>query len=111
MLMKEGNSYFWLDNWTGLCALCQIIPPNFECDHTIILVKETAEGGQWQENTLRRILPQGLAEHILEKVDPPKEEEELDRPYWKQEARSKRKIHSSVCLPGNETKTGGQQNI
>lgn len=95
MLMKEGNSYFWLNNWTGLCTLCQIIPPNFECDHTNILVKETAERGQWQENTLRRILPQGLAGHILEKVDPPKEGEELDRAYSKLEARGKLTVVSA----------------
>lgn len=78
--------------------MCHIIPPDFECDQTIVLVKETAEEGQWQEHLLRRILPQGLAEHILETICPPKEDEELDRPYLKLEARGKFTVGSAFQL-------------
>lgn len=94
-LVKQGNSYFWLDNWTGLGALCHIIPTDFAYDKTIVLVKETTEEGQWHEQTLRRILPQGLAEHILKKVNPPREEDGPDRPYWKQEPRGKFTVGSA----------------
>lgn len=31
-LIKQENSYFWLDNWTGLGALYKIIPSEFEYD-------------------------------------------------------------------------------
>ncbi|KAH0662538.1 hypothetical protein KY284_027469 [Solanum tuberosum] len=65
------------------------IKQEFEYDQTVILVKEVAEEGHWDEQTLKELLPQDLADHILQRISPPKDTEEFDRPYWKLESRGK----------------------
>ncbi|XP_060211633.1 uncharacterized protein LOC132639172 [Lycium barbarum] len=62
---------------------------NFECDPTIILVKETAEVGQWDEQLLRRILPEDLADHIVQNINPPNENGQADKAFWKLDSRGK----------------------
>ncbi|XP_060186235.1 uncharacterized protein LOC132615631 [Lycium barbarum] len=54
---------------------------DFECDPTIILVKETAEVGKWDEQLLRRILPEDLADHIVQHINPPNENGQADKRY------------------------------
>ncbi|XP_059310637.1 uncharacterized protein LOC132061989 [Lycium ferocissimum] len=96
--VQQGNSYFWMDNWTGLGALYHIIPPEFEWDPTVILVKEAAEDGQWKVDMLKEISPEDLANHILENITPPVEHKEVDRAYWKMEARGKFSVGSAFQL-------------
>ncbi|XP_060190319.1 uncharacterized protein LOC132619425 [Lycium barbarum] len=62
---------------------------DFECDPTIILVKETAEVGQWDEQLLRRILPENLADHIVQHINPPNEKDQADKAFWKLDSRGK----------------------
>ncbi|XP_060170694.1 uncharacterized protein LOC132601635 [Lycium barbarum] len=87
--IQQGNSYFWMDNWTGLGALYHIIPVEFEWDPTVILVKDVAEEGQWNEGLIRELLPEDLANHIVENISPPVEHNEVDKAFWKLESRGK----------------------
>ncbi|XP_060170676.1 uncharacterized protein LOC132601612 [Lycium barbarum] len=68
---------------------------NFECDPTIILVKETAEVGQWDEQLLRRILPEDLADHIVQHINPPNENGQADKAFWKLDSRGKFTVGSA----------------
>lgn len=56
-LIGQGNSYFWVDNWTGKGALHKLIPAGVDYDQTVVLVKEVAEAGQWNEQALRNLFP------------------------------------------------------
>ncbi|XP_060212295.1 uncharacterized protein LOC132639929 [Lycium barbarum] len=85
--VQQGNSYFWFDNWSGLGALYYITPPNFVCDPTIILVKEAANEGLWDEDMHRRALPVELADHIVQNIKPPDENMQEDKAYWKLDTR------------------------
>ncbi|XP_060202667.1 uncharacterized protein LOC132631084 [Lycium barbarum] len=71
---------------------------NFECDPTIILVKETAEVGQWDEQLLRRILPEDLADHIVQHINPPNENGQADKAFWKLDSRGKFTVGSAFQL-------------
>ncbi|XP_060182106.1 uncharacterized protein LOC132611743 [Lycium barbarum] len=81
--LKQGNCQFWLDNWTGIGALYQMVPPNFQCDYTVVQVKEVQEDGRWKEGQIRELLPVEMANHIIQKVKPPTGGDTLDRLYWK----------------------------
>ncbi|KAH0651079.1 hypothetical protein KY284_030991 [Solanum tuberosum] len=70
-------------------ALHKLIPLGVDYDQTLILVKDVAEAGQWNERYIRNLLPQNLVEYILHKINPPKDEEESNRPYWKLESTRK----------------------
>ncbi|KAH0729691.1 hypothetical protein KY290_000807 [Solanum tuberosum] len=95
LLFKQGNSYFWLDNWTGLGALYKLIPPGAEYDQTIVLLKEVAEVGQWEEQTLRNLLPYEVVEHIIQNICLPEDTKEMDRPYWKLESKGEFTVTSA----------------
>ncbi|XP_060190777.1 uncharacterized protein LOC132620077 [Lycium barbarum] len=71
---------------------------DFECDPTIILVKETAEVGQWDEQFLRRILPEDLADHIVQHINPPNENGQTDKAFWKLDSRGKFTVGSAFQL-------------
>ncbi|XP_060210427.1 uncharacterized protein LOC132637337 [Lycium barbarum] len=71
---------------------------DFECDPTIILVKETAEVGQWDEQLLRRILPEDLADHIVQHINPPNENGQADKAFWKLDSRGKFTVGSAFQL-------------
>ncbi|XP_060190710.1 uncharacterized protein LOC132619973 [Lycium barbarum] len=71
---------------------------NFECDPTIILVKETAEVGQWDEQLLRRILPEDRADHIVQHINPPNENGQADKAFWKLDSRGKFTVGSAFQL-------------
>ncbi|XP_060200436.1 uncharacterized protein LOC132628686 [Lycium barbarum] len=68
---------------------------DFECDPTIIFVKETAEVGQWDEQLLRRILPEDLADHIVQHINPPDENGQADKAFWKLDSRGKFTVGSA----------------
>ncbi|XP_060177861.1 uncharacterized protein LOC132607800 [Lycium barbarum] len=71
---------------------------DFECDPTIILVKEIAEVGQWDEQLLRRILPGDLADHIMQHINPPNENGQADKAFWKLDSRGKFTVGSAFQL-------------
>ncbi|KAG5630587.1 hypothetical protein H5410_002304 [Solanum commersonii] len=76
-----------------------------EYDQTVILVKEVYEAGQWNEHALRNLLPQKLVEDILNPVNPPKEEEEVDIPYWRPDLTGRFTVSSSFP---HQTETGSE---
>nr|XP_016477417.1 PREDICTED: uncharacterized mitochondrial protein AtMg00310-like [Nicotiana tabacum] len=63
--LKNGNSYFWCDNWTGLGALYHTSGPDHWCDDSMKYVDEVVENRAWNEMLLRELLPDELADHIL----------------------------------------------
>ncbi|XP_060190564.1 uncharacterized protein LOC132619785 [Lycium barbarum] len=71
---------------------------DFECDPTFILVKEIAEVGQWDEQLLRRILPEDLADHIVQHINPPNENDQADKAFWKLDSRGKFTVGSAFQL-------------
>lgn len=44
------------------------MPPNFQCDFTVILVQEVQEDGRWKEGTIRELLPEEMSNYIIKKV-------------------------------------------
>ncbi|XP_060216354.1 uncharacterized protein LOC132643852 [Lycium barbarum] len=85
--LKQGNSYFWLDNWTGKGSLCHNLPPNHPCDLTVVLVNEVQEEGRWKEEQIRALVPKEMANHILQHVQPPTGKDTVDKAYWKLDSR------------------------
>nr|XP_016462864.1 PREDICTED: uncharacterized protein LOC107785952 [Nicotiana tabacum] len=83
--LKNGSSYFWYDNWTGLGALYHTSGTVHWCDESIKYVDEVMENGTWNEVLLRELLPEEIAEHILEKIAPPAHQSMKDKPWWKLE--------------------------
>ncbi|XP_070054341.1 uncharacterized protein [Nicotiana tomentosiformis] len=67
--LKSGNSYFWFDNWTGLGAHYHA----------------SVENGAWNEGHLTELLPEELADHILDSITPPSDYLMMDKPWWKLE--------------------------
>ncbi|XP_070049029.1 uncharacterized protein [Nicotiana tomentosiformis] len=83
--LKNGSSYFWYDNWTGLGTLYHTSGTGHWCDESIKYVDEVMENGTWNEVLLRELLPEEIAEHILEKIAPPAHQSMKDKPWWKLE--------------------------
>lgn len=96
--LKKGNSYFLLDNWTGLGQFYHVVPREFACDETVVCVYEVAEGGVWLEQCLRELLPEDFAEHVIQNVKPPTCPEQRDRPYWMLESRGMFSVRSAYHL-------------
>ncbi|XP_060202972.1 uncharacterized protein LOC132631414 [Lycium barbarum] len=61
--VREGNSNFWWDNWTGLGALAKICPN--QSIYNKIKVKNYIEEGRWQADRLHDCIPSQLVQHIL----------------------------------------------
>ncbi|XP_059306276.1 uncharacterized protein LOC132057675 [Lycium ferocissimum] len=95
--VKQGDSYFWLDNWTGLGALCQILPPSFNMDRTVVLIKELKSDEGWDEERLREILPGTIVEHIVHSIRPPTGTEH-DKPFWKPDTKGKFSVKTAFQL-------------
>ncbi|XP_019231693.1 PREDICTED: uncharacterized protein LOC109212501 [Nicotiana attenuata] len=85
--LRMGSSLFWFDNWTGLGSLYFVTPPEFLVDETVQNVNNVVVGGQWDEMQLTQILPNDLANHILENIPYPANSEELDKPVWSLDTR------------------------
>ncbi|XP_075086240.1 uncharacterized protein LOC142168960 [Nicotiana tabacum] len=85
--LKNGNSYFWYDNWTGLGALYHASGLDHWCDESINHVDEMVENGAWNELLLRELLLDELADHILETITPPSNLSLKDKPWWKLETK------------------------
>ncbi|XP_019241016.1 PREDICTED: uncharacterized protein LOC109221004 [Nicotiana attenuata] len=102
-----GSSLFWFENWTGMGSLYFVTPPDFVCDESIHNIYDVVCNGQWNEEKIREILPEELAEHILQHVKPPGMIEDIDKPYWMLEPRGKFTVKSAWAYvrrrndPGN----------
>ncbi|XP_070056988.1 uncharacterized protein [Nicotiana tomentosiformis] len=81
------SSLFWLENWTGLGALYIVTPLDFVCDESIHNIYDVVENDQWDEEKIREILPEELADHILLHMKPPVVHDVLDNPQWMLETR------------------------
>ncbi|XP_059277620.1 uncharacterized protein LOC132031700 [Lycium ferocissimum] len=92
---KQGNSHFWLDNWTGLGSLYHATGTNFDYDRTVVQVHEAVDVGGWNEGMLRDLIPNKIVEHILSTVTPPTNQDAVDKPFWKLEARGKFTVGSA----------------
>ncbi|XP_055823945.1 uncharacterized protein LOC129892399 [Solanum dulcamara] len=79
--VRKGDSLFWFDNWTGLGALYYVNPGN-TYDARIHNVKEMVVQGRWNKKKLMEVLSKDIIDHITQNVTIPKEERDLDRPWW-----------------------------
>ncbi|XP_075105034.1 uncharacterized protein LOC142179115 [Nicotiana tabacum] len=82
-----GSSLFWFGNWTGLGALYFVTPPDFLCDESIHIIYNVVENDQWDEEKIREILPEELADHILLNMKSLLVHDVLDKPQWMLETR------------------------
>nr|XP_009757417.1 PREDICTED: uncharacterized protein LOC104210257 [Nicotiana sylvestris] len=92
---KMGSALFWFENWTGLGDLYFITPPDFFCDESVQNVNEVLNGRNWNEHKLRELLPEDLANHILQNIKPPGENMVLDKPFWMLETRGEFTMRSA----------------
>ncbi|XP_019237995.1 PREDICTED: uncharacterized protein LOC109218121 [Nicotiana attenuata] len=90
-----GSSLFWFENWTCLGSLYFVTPPDFVCDELIQNIYDVVDNGQWNEEKIREILPEELAEHILLQLKPPVMHEVLDKPWWMLESRGECSVKSA----------------
>ncbi|XP_060190872.1 uncharacterized protein LOC132620196 [Lycium barbarum] len=96
--VKQSNSYFWLDNWTSLGELYQILPSDFNIDKTLIQTKEMGNGEGWDEQRLRELLTGNIVDHIIQSVSPLSCNDTLDRPYWKLDTGGKFTVKTAFNL-------------
>nr|XP_018629644.1 uncharacterized protein LOC108946822 [Nicotiana tomentosiformis] len=87
--LKSGNSYFLYDNWTGLGPLYHASGPDNWSDESIVHLDEVVENEAWNEDQLRDLVPDELANHIIETITPPSAHNQNDKPWWKLETKGK----------------------
>ncbi|KAH0745167.1 hypothetical protein KY285_006824 [Solanum tuberosum] len=80
--IRRGSSSLWHDNWTGLGDLYTIAGEDFEWDNRYENIEDITNGGEWNEEVVREILPTELAEHIICNIKPPRGRKENDKPCW-----------------------------
>ncbi|XP_070007763.1 uncharacterized protein [Nicotiana sylvestris] len=85
--LKMGSSLFWYENWTRLGALYFVTPSDFVGDEEVQNIYDVVIEGQWNEERIRGILPEDLATHILENIQPPSRNDMIDKPVWMLETR------------------------
>ncbi|XP_070032059.1 uncharacterized protein [Nicotiana tomentosiformis] len=66
-----------------LRALYHASGPDHWCDESIKYVDDVMENGAWNEELLRELLLEELADHILDSITPPSDYSMNDRPWWK----------------------------
>lgn len=84
---RMGSSNFWYDNWTGIGALYFNVPPHFPIDESVNNVREVVDEGLWEEDRLRMLLPNYLADHIVEHIQPPVKPDILNKHHWMMDTR------------------------
>nr|XP_016502065.1 PREDICTED: uncharacterized protein LOC107820317 [Nicotiana tabacum] len=92
---KMGSALFWFENWIGLGSLYFVTPPDFVCDESIHNIYEVVYDGQWDEENIREILPEDIASHILENIQPQVSIEILDKHVWMLETRGNFTVKSA----------------
>ncbi|KAH0716077.1 hypothetical protein KY284_008982 [Solanum tuberosum] len=80
--IRRGSSSLCHDNWTGLGDLYTITGEDFEWDNRYENIEDITNGGEWNEEVVREILPTELAEHIICNIKPPRGRKENDKPCW-----------------------------
>ncbi|XP_070050041.1 uncharacterized protein [Nicotiana tomentosiformis] len=94
--IRMGSSLFWIDNWAGLGALYFITPPHFYCDEEVRNMRDVIHKDGWEVDKIMEILPEELALHILENINPPEQCEKLDISYWMLETRGDFSVKSAL---------------
>ncbi|KAF3637725.1 putative complex I intermediate-associated protein 30 [Capsicum annuum] len=79
--LNQGNSDIWLDNWTGQGDLLSIMEGGQEEQEQYKKVKDLVREGNWDEQLIRTLFTEEIADHVLKKVTPPSEVEK-DWPIW-----------------------------
>lgn len=79
---KSGNSFFWYDNWTGLEALYHASGADHWSDESIRYVDEVVKNGAWNDVLLGELLPDDIADHILENITSLADYLVKDKPWW-----------------------------
>ena len=64
-LVRSGQCNFWFDNWLGSGPLCQRLPS--VSDH---LVGDFVLNGRWNQQLLRRWVPDDIVSEIITKSPP-----------------------------------------
>nr|XP_033513784.1 uncharacterized protein LOC117278420 [Nicotiana tomentosiformis] len=89
-LHKMFARFYWSNSGngrTGIGALYHASGPDHWCDESIKHVDEVVENGAWNEVLPRKLLPDELADHILEIITPPSDLSMKDKPWWKLETK------------------------
>ncbi|XP_019252907.1 PREDICTED: uncharacterized protein LOC109231725 [Nicotiana attenuata] len=92
---RMGSALFWYENWTGLGSLYFVTPPDFVCDETVHNIYDVVQNGQWDEERIKEILPEDIAAHILDNIQPPVECEKIDNHVWMLETRGEFSVKSA----------------
>ncbi|XP_019240115.1 PREDICTED: uncharacterized protein LOC109220106 [Nicotiana attenuata] len=93
--LRMGSALFWYDNWTELGALYFQLPPNFAIDEDIQNVNELTQDRRWNVERIHEVLPADLAQHIVQNIKPPRENNELDKPFWMLETKGNFSVKSA----------------
>ncbi|XP_075079855.1 uncharacterized protein LOC142165134 [Nicotiana tabacum] len=80
--------------------------PDHWCDESIKYVEDVVENGTWNEVLLRELLPEELADHILEITTPPLDHSIKDKPTWNLE--NKWPIYCEVYLAIHKEEKRGE---
>jgi len=79
---KNGSAHLWYDNWTGLGDLYSTSEKSYEWDERYQQVKDIKKEGEWDEQLMQEIFPTEVANFIKEKIRPPREGNDTDKPTW-----------------------------
>ncbi|XP_060170522.1 uncharacterized protein LOC132601460 [Lycium barbarum] len=78
--IKQGNSLFWYDKWTGMGALYFMCEEDNR-DPNVQNVYDLVENGTWNLVKLREMIPEDIVQHIMDNIMPPVEDKEEDKPW------------------------------
>ncbi|KAK4366725.1 hypothetical protein RND71_014605 [Anisodus tanguticus] len=93
--LRMGSTLFWFNNWTGLGPLYFLTPLGFYCNEEINNVSDVVTEGRWHVPAIRNNLPEELVDYILNEVQPPARDNELDKPGWMLETNGEFSVRSS----------------
>ncbi|XP_019245221.1 PREDICTED: uncharacterized protein LOC109225083 [Nicotiana attenuata] len=79
----------------GLGALYFVTPLDHVVDEEVQNIYDVVEEGQRNEERLREILPEDLASHILQNIQPPTTSDMIDKPVWMLENRGEFSVKSA----------------
>jgi len=92
---NNGSSSIMFDNWSQIGALLYCLPVSFSSYLDQEDISQLMIQGKWNEELLRHILLEGVADHIIKNIDIVQECEEMDKPYWMLNHSGKFSIRSS----------------
>ncbi|XP_075087666.1 uncharacterized protein LOC142169669 [Nicotiana tabacum] len=62
--MKSDTTNIWHENWIGLGALYQVLPPDFKIEENLQEVAELRQGREWNGTLIDQNFLEDIAEHI-----------------------------------------------